>query len=209
MRQIISRIDVINVSCGTSGRVSRIEAKLGEEWGEDDFEVIQFVRAEPAVYSRPEDEITKRFHKSLESIVEDVSDGWSLFAVTWGDTSTPTQRPVDEPELIGISRQWATTYLQLDLFADHPEIAGVWPQEGISVAALDLLGAAVLEWSDIREPHLVADLVGLLRRSHAPLEEIADLAISMFRLVALISGAQKISVGDAHQQFLKHHRAMT
>jgi len=179
---------------------------MDDFWNRDDFEIIDFARSEPEVFSCPDDAITCRFKENLESIMETVEDGWDPFAVTWGDTNTPAQRPINDPVLSDISRQCDAPYLQLDLFADHPEALMSWPREGIGPAALDLLGAAVIEWSDCRESHLVADLVGLLRRGHYPVEQITDLAVSMFRLVALIAGSQKVTVWEAHGLFLKQHR---
>lgn len=182
---------------------------MDDEWNINDFVVFEYPKADPAIFSCPDDEITRRLRESLNVIMTEATDEWNLSTDTSLDLTIPPQRPIDDPVLANLSRQCEFSYLQLDLFADHPETVVCWPREGISEAALDLLGAAVLEWSDCRERHSVADVVGLLRRGHAPLEQVADLAISMFRVVVMSAGSQHISLGDAHRQFLTLHRSVS
>jgi hypothetical protein len=67
---------------------------------------------------------------------------------------------------------------------------------------LDLLGAIILEETDVREKSLVADVVGLLRRDGAPVNEVVDLALAAFDTILDNAVALQCPLWEAHARYL-------
>lgn len=174
----------------------------GHEGPTPHFELVRILEAEAAHFSAPNDPAVKRIREYVDARCDSFGRVWVHADTVRGDFDVPVQRSVEGEIPVGLSMQMEQEYLQLSLFSNHPDVQVSLGHEEITASVMDLLGAIVVERSDVRETTLVADMVGLLRRHGSPLDQIADMAMAVFDVILSIAASRDLYLWDAHEFYL-------
>lgn len=166
------------------------------------FKVVNIAYAEPALFSLPHDPSVKRIQEFVDSRFDSYGVVWARADTVRGNLDVLVQHPALGEEQSHLALQMEQNHLQLSLFSEHPEIQISSPSEDLLNSVMDLVGAIVIERSDVRETTLVADMVGLLRRHGSPVNLITDMALAVFDVILSIAASREMYLWDAHEFYL-------
>lgn len=167
------------------------------------FEVVKIAFSTPEVFAEPDDPAVDRIQKHVAGRIEALEESEVYFRTVHSGFEDPAQHPLEGGRLIQLARDFDQAHLQLSLFSEHPEIVvNLEPME-LRSSVRELLGAIVIEETDMRENVLVAAAIGLMRRAGEPVEHIVDLAISAFDAILDIAVALRCPLWEAHERYLR------
>jgi hypothetical protein len=166
------------------------------------LETVRIAFSTPEVFARPDDSAVARVHSHVSRRLDSLEESEVYFRTVHSGFETPAQQPLEAGALCDSATDLQQGFLQLSLFADHPEVVVDLRHHTMSASMLDLLGAIILEETDVREKSLVADVVGLLRRDGAPVNEVVDLALAAFDTILDNAVALQCPLWEAHARYL-------